>query len=378
MPDRSPDQEDRQDDAPDQPDPPDKAPEPTPEQKRKKKLWLIVGAIALLVIVVLLVIWWIVYKHGRIATDDAYTDGRVVMLAAKVGGYVTVLAVQDNQLLKAGDLIVEIDPRDYGIAVVNAQATLDAMQAQADAARLERLVRNTSSGSELESARAVREQARASLQKARADLERQLAVNPLATTASQTDAASTQAATQIAQLRQAEAQLKTAALAPANVAMAEARVRQLDAQVESARAQLTQAQLNLSYTQVRAPQDGRVARRAVEVGSYLQPGQSLMALVSPQVWVTANYKENQLEKMRPGQPVALSIDAYPALVLQGHVDSMQMGSGSRFSAFPAENATGNFVKIVQRMPVKIVIDSGLDPALPMPLGASVVPVVDVR
>jgi membrane fusion protein (multidrug efflux system) len=170
----------------------------------------------------------------------------------------------------------------------------------------------------------------------------------------------------------------TAALVPQNIALADAKVEQLQAQVKAAEAQLAQARLNLGYTQLRAAQDGRVTRRNVEVGTYLQPGQSLLVLVSPEVWVTANYKENQLVDMRPGQPVTVSVDAFPGLDLHGHVDSIQMGSGSRFSAFPAENATGNFVKIVQRIPVKIVIDRGLDPNRPLPLGASVVPTVDVR
>jgi membrane fusion protein (multidrug efflux system) len=118
-----------------------------------------------------------------------------------------------------------------------------------------------------------------------------------------------------------------------------------------------------------------VTRRNVERGTFVNPGGSLMSVVSPEVWVTANFKESQLDRMRPGQPVRIGVDAYPGLSLRGHVDSIQKGSGGRFSAFPAENATGNFVKIVQRVPVKIVIDEGMDPALPLPLGLSVVPTV---
>jgi len=118
-----------------------------------------------------------------------------------------------------------------------------------------------------------------------------------------------------------------------------------------------------------------VTRRNVEMGNYLQSGTQIMALVTPEVWVTANFKESQLDRIRPGQRVEFEVDAYPSLKLRGHVDSIQLGSGSRFSAFPAENATGNFVKIVQRVPVKVVIDSGLDPNLPLPLGLSVVPTV---
>ena len=128
---------------------------------------------------------------------------------------------------------------------------------------------------------------------------------------------------------------------------------------------------------LRAPQDGWVTRRNVYLGNYLTAGQNLFSLVSPDVWVTANFKENQLDRMRPGQSVQLKVDAYPHLKLQGHVDSVQMGSGSKFSAFPAENATGNFIKIVQRVPVKLVLDSGMDPNIPLPLGLSVVPTVQV-
>ena len=128
----------------------------------------------------------------------------------------------------------------------------------------------------------------------------------------------------------------------------------------------------------RAPQDGWITRRNVEKGNYVTPGQQVFSIVSPEVWITANFKENQLNRMRPGQHVRVSIDAYPSLKLGGHIDSVQLGSGSKFTAFPPENATGNFVKIVQRVPVKIDIDSGLDPRLPLPLGISVDPTVDLK
>ena len=131
--------------------------------------------------------------------------------------------------------------------------------------------------------------------------------------------------------------------------------------------------MNLSWSVVTAPQDGWITKRNVEKGNYVTPGQQIFYIVSPQVWVTANFKESQLSYMRPGQKAQISVDAYPNLDLQGHVDSIQLGSGSKFTAFPPENATGNFVKIVQRVPVKIVIDSGLDPKIPLPLGISVVP-----
>ena len=169
--------------------------------------------------------------------------------------------------------------------------------------------------------------------------------------------------------------MQQADLVPQFIAEAEAQVKQLEAQVALARAQLEQASLNLSWTKVAAPQDGWITRRNVEQGNYVQAGQSIFSIVTPDVWVTANFKESQLDRMRPGQRVDISVDAYPHLKLRGHIDSMQLGSGSRFTAFPPENATGNFVKIVQRVPIKIIIDDGLDPDQPLPLGLSVVPTV---
>jgi membrane fusion protein (multidrug efflux system) len=152
-------------------------------------------------------------------------------------------------------------------------------------------------------------------------------------------------------------------------------VAEREAAVQQAQAQLDQANLNLGYTEIRAPSDGFVTQRTVQQGAYLTAGQVMFLLVTPDVWVTANFKESQLGRMRPGDQVDMKIDAYSGYRLQGHVQSIQYGTGARFSAFPAENATGNFVKIVQRVPVKIVIDRGLDPQRPLPLGLSVDPVV---
>ena len=162
------------------------------------------------------------------------------------------------------------------------------------------------------------------------------------------------------------------------IAESAAQVTQLEAQVALAHARLDQAELNLSWTKVTAPMDGWITKRNVEKGNYAQAGQAILALVTPDIWITANFKESQLNHMRPGQKVDIRVDAYPDLALTGHVDSIQRGSGSRFTAFPAENATGNFVKVVQRVPVKIVIDSGLDANRPLPLGLSVDPIVRLK
>ena len=163
-----------------------------------------------------------------------------------------------------------------------------------------------------------------------------------------------------------------------NVEQIGSQVRQLQGSLTQADAAVKQALLNLEWCIVRAPQDGWITKRNVERGNYVTPGQQIFSIVSPEIWVTANFKENQLARMRPGQHVDIVVDAYPSLKLKGHVDSVQAGSGSKFTAFPPENATGNFVKIVQRVPVKIVIDSGLDPNFPMPLGLSVEPSVALK
>jgi multidrug resistance efflux pump len=155
-------------------------------------------------------------------------------------------------------------------------------------------------------------------------------------------------------------------------------IGQLQAMVQQAQARLDQADLNLSLTELRAPQDGWITKRNVELGNVIAPGQPLFAIVGPERWVTANFKENQLQRMRAGQKVKIDVDAFPDLKLEGHVDSIQQGTGSKFAAFPPENATGNFVKVVQRVPVKIVIDSGLDPKAPLPLGLSVIPTVALK
>ncbi len=165
---------------------------------------------------------------------------------------------------------------------------------------------------------------------------------------------------------------------PQRVGEVEKQVGQLQGQVEQAKARLDQAALNLSWTEVKAPQDGWITKRNVESGDYVAPGQQLFAIVAPERWVIANFKETQLTRMRPGQKVRIAVDAYPDLKLEGHVDSIQQGTGAKFTAFPPENATGNFVKIVQRVPVKIDIDSGLNQDEPLPLGMSVVPTVSLK
>jgi membrane fusion protein (multidrug efflux system) len=221
-------------------------------------------------------------------------------------------------------------------------------------------------------------QAQANLGQAERDYNRLQSVDPRATTQTNIDQATAQLKANSAQVKAAEAQVTVAGLVQETIKAAEDAVAQRRAQVSQAEANLEQADVNLSYTELRAPQDGRITRRNVDLGTFVQAGQQLFYIVTPDVWVTANFKETQLADMRPGKPVSMTIDAYPTLHLTGHVDSIQQGSGARFSAFPAENATGNFVKIVRRVPVKIIIDGGLQPGQTLPLGISAVPTVTVR
>ncbi|MDB5359015.1 MAG: multidrug export protein EmrA [Rhodospirillales bacterium] len=349
----------------------------TPEKARSSAVPKLVFGGVVLALVLGGGYYWL-STRGLESTDDAYTDGTAITISPKVAGYVVKLAIGDNSRVKAGDTILEIDPRDYQVARDKAVAAQALAQAQLDNARTALEIAKVRYPADLASADAAVGSAKAGYAKAHADLVRQQKVDPRATTQQQIDAARQADQAAQATLEDAEAKLKIAQLVQQNVAQAAAQVRQLEAQATSAKADADQAALNLSYTHMTAPVDGWVTKRNVDLGSYLQPGQSLFSLVSTQVWVTANFKESQLTHMRPGQHVRINIDAYPDLNLEGHVDSIQMGSGSRFTAFPAENATGNFVKIVQRVPVKIVIDTGLDADHPLPLGLSADPEVTLK
>ena len=336
--------------------------------------------ILLLVIVSLLSAGAYYYYDGlyHVSTDDAYTDGHIVTIAPNLGAYVDVVHVRDNQRVKAGDILVELVSQEYIIARDRAVAALALAEAQLAAAKSNLTIAKTSYPAQFAAAKAERDSARASLDRAEADFRRQMAVDRRATTKQQIDAAAAGERTAAATLAEKEAAVRTSALVPENLSVIDAQVKQLAAQVALAKADLDHAELNLSYTKIIAPQDGWVTKRAVEPGNYVQPGQALMALVTPDVWITANFKESQLDNMRPGQSVSIRLDAYPELSLTGKVDSIQMGSGSRFTAFPAENATGNFVKILQRVPVKILVTGGIDPNQPLPIGLSAVPTVNIR
>ncbi len=308
-------------------------------------------------------------------TDDAQVDGNAVAVAPKVSGYVSELAVRDNQLVKAGDLLLTIDPRDYIAARDQARAGVALAKAELENARVNLKIVKVTAPARLLQAKAQVDQALASRSLAESDYKRQTALDVRATTQRAKDEASSQLQSADASVLNSKAAVNIADLIPDTIAQAQAAVDQATARLQQAEAELLAAELNITYTSLRASQDGRVTMRNVQLGNYVQAGQSLLSLVTPDVWITANFKENQLARMRIGQKVEVRVDAYGSLKLEGHIDSIQAGTGSRFSAFPAENATGNFVKIVQRVPVKIVIDSGLDPKIPLPLGASADPTV---
>jgi membrane fusion protein (multidrug efflux system) len=346
------------------------------EPPKKHSRWpLIALGAAIVVAAIGALIYWLLTKDQQ-NTDDANTDGRAVMIAPKVGGYVTQLAVNDNQRVHEGDVLLLIDPRDYIVARDQAAGQLAAMQAQLDNAKVALEKARTTYPAQLRQAQGQLLEAQGRFIQAQREHDRQHHVDYQATTQQIIDQSDSGLKIAQGQMEEAEAQVHQAELVPEDIAQAEAQVKQLEGQRLQAEASLAQAELNLSYTRVVAPHDGWVTKRNVEQGALVQPGTLVMALVEPEVWVTANYKESELTRMRPGQRVEIRIDAYPDLRLEGHVDSVQLGTGSRFTAFPAENATGNFVKIVQRVPVKIVIDKGLDPnAPPLPLGMSVIPTV---
>ena len=268
-----------------------------------------------------------------------------------------------------------IDPRDYLAAQAQAHAQLTLAQAQLEAAEVALSIARVQYPAQLLAARAQRRVAEASFALERASNRRQHSVDPRATTEESIDAADSQQRTASANVASAQAQLQVAATAPDQLREAQANVAERAAQVQQGEAQLAEADLELSYCEVRAPVDGVITKRNVQLGSYLSAGTLMFLIVSPNVWVTANFKESHLRRMRASDEVDLSVDAFPALKLHGHVDSIQLGSGARFPAFPAENATGNFVKIVQRVPVKIIIDRGFDPNMPFGLALSVSPVV---
>jgi membrane fusion protein (multidrug efflux system) len=344
-----------------------------PAAPRSKKPLIIIAIVVLVLAIIGFFVWFA--HRNQVSTDDAYTDGNTVTMVPKVSGYVVNLYVDDNTHVRKGDLLLRIDQRDFLTAEAQARAQLALAQAQLSSARNALKVARVQYPAQLQSARAQQRAAAAQLELARASYQRQHQVDRRATTQESIDTSTNQQQGATASLESAEAQVAIARLVPEQVQVAMSTVAEREASLQNAQAQLDQAILNLSYTQVRAPSDGFITQRSIQQGDFATVGQVMFLIVTPDVWITANFKESQIGRMRPGNKVDIKVDAYSGYKLEGHIESIQYGTGARFSAFPAENATGNFVKIVQRVPVKIVIDRGLDPNNPLPIGLSVSPVV---
>jgi len=343
-----------------------------PPPRRRLGGGFIVGLVAVLILAGLAAAYYFKFVAPYETTDDAFIEGYVTFVSPRVSGPVVKLLVKDNQLVKAGDVLLEIDPADYQTLAVQAAADLAAAESRVHQADAQIIVDQAKAGQQNAAVAA----AQALAARAEADRLRYEAVQSQAVSRSQLDLAKTQASSTAAEVEVARHQAEAAA---AQVELDRANVQTAKAQVQQARARLQQAQLQVSYSTLLAPRDGRVTRRSVEQGAYVQTGQALLALVPQDLWVLANFKETQLARMRPGQPVVIHVDAYPQHEFNGRVDSLQAGSGARFSLLPPENAVGNSVKVEQRVPVKIVFDEPLDASgLDLAPGMSVEPKVRVQ
>jgi membrane fusion protein, multidrug efflux system len=357
---------------------PDEAPmlqQPQPAtivtRRRRRRPILVVLPLLLVVIAAGLGLWWYDARDWE-STDDAFIDAHMVRVAPQVAGRVLQVRVNDNQLVKRGEVLVEIDPADF-------QAKLDqavAAELNANAALSQAKAQQTVAEATAEQSLAQVKVAEANADNGAIQLKRDQALAFAHAVSTQVlDNSTANARSTAANLIAAQ---RKHASDEAALTAAEAQIEAAKANVASMKAQVEQARLNLSYTRIITSEDGHIARKNVSVGDYLQVGQNLMALVPLNLWITANFKETQLELMRPGQPVEIRVDAYPGKVFKGRVDSFQPGSGAAFSLLPPENATGNYVKVVQRVPVKIVFDDSPDPRRPLGPGMSVVPSVRVR
>ena len=393
--------------------------------------------VRLLVIVVVVALigvgvwYWI--TRGRESTDDAQIDSRVTQVSSRVAGTIVKVGIDDNQMVDAGAVLVELDPRDYQVALDRARAELADAEAAAQAAQTNVPITSTTATSNLTTARggvaqaqsgvvasehevaaararltaaqAKLREAEANATKAARDVERlrgllakdevsqqqfdaavaaadgqRAAADSARSQVAEAEAGVPSAESKLTQARAAEqrarAELQTAQTGPEQVVATKARASSAEAHVQQARATLAQAELNLQYATVKAPIRGIVSKKGINVGQVVQVGQPLLAIVDvDHVWVTANFKETQLRNMRPGQPASVDVDAYGGREYKGKVDSIAGATGARFSLLPPENATGNFVKVVQRVPVKIVLDPGQDPERLLRPGMSVTPTV---
>ena len=346
--------------------------EKPPMSRGKKVLYWFIGLMILATLVTAGVLYWLHSRHFE-TTDDAFVDGNISQVSARVSGRVIRIAFADNQEVSAGQVLVELDPRDFQVRLDQARSQLNQAEASAAQARAQLVLQQAN----VDQAQANVRVTEADLGQAQADLARYRAIDPKAITRQQLDnqAASTKAAS-----ARLDANRQAAAAARAQVEAQRAAVAAQDAAVEQAKVSVRDAELQLSYTTIVAPADGQVTKRTVELGNYVSPGQSLLAVVQDAMWVTANFKETQLAAMQPGQYVRVRMDACPDVDLDARVNSFQGGSGQVFSSLPAENATGNFVKVVQRVPVRVNFEDGAEARKKcrMAPGMSVSPRVTVR
>ena len=356
--------------------PPQPAPQPAPvvarlPRRRRRILPRVVIALAGLAAIGVGVAWWLDARDYE-STDDAFIDAHMVRVAPQVTGRVAVVPVDDNQAVAAGQLLVKIDPAPLRAKLDQAEANQANATGLLAQARAQQVVVEANA----DQARAQVGVAEANATNAMAGLKRsQSLIVKMAVSQQALDDAVAAARRTAAALIAAQKGLEAA---EAQFGVTKSQIETAEAALRSAAAQADQARLDLSYTEVTASEAGTIAHKNVSPGDYVQIGQNLIALVPNKIWITANFKETQLDLMRAGQPVEIRIDAYPGQTFHGHVDSFQRGSGPAFSLLPPENATGNFVKVVQRVPVKIVFDDPPDASRPLGPGMSVVPRVKVR
>ena len=350
----------------------EKDPEDERKTKRQKLIVIVVLVVVALIAIVGGLIWWLNARHWE-KTDDAYIDTRITQLAPRASGAVVGVFVNDNQPVRSGQLLVQLD-----------DSAARTQLAQAEASRAQAMAQIAQAHGQVDVARAQFEQAQTNTRgpaaqagKSERDYRRYAAVRATTQAAvgeQQLDQARATAVNDAASLASARRQVKTAR---AQLSSTQTQIEAGLAQMKTAEAQMAQARLQIAYARVVAPVDGHVANKTVALGNYAQPGQQLMSVVPNHLWVTANYKETQLAQIRVGQRVEISIDAYPDRTFNGHVQSIQRGAGQSFAVLPSQNATGNFVKVVQRVPVRIVFDHLDSVHFPLGPGMSVEPAVRI-
>jgi membrane fusion protein (multidrug efflux system) len=322
--------------------------------QKKRKAFIIVGLVVLVGLIG--AYFYSGYRKTHVSTDDAFVDGNIHTIAAKINGTVKQIHVGDNQQVKKGDLLLEIDPADYSLRVREASSVVGAEKAKLD--EIETRIASAQANLQLQRANLKL----AETEKTRSENLYQKEVIPR----DRYDRAITAYEVAVAQVKAAEEQLRSA----------ESQKLTQTATIRQKEATAAMADLNVSYTKITAPADGYVTKKAIQVGNQIQPGQPLMAVVSlNDIWITANYKETEMTNIRPGQAVDIKVDSYPGRTFKGRVDSIMAGTGVTFSLFPAENATGNYVKVVQRIPVKIILNQGEDKNHVLRIGMSVEPTI---